>query len=263
MMMKCSSCNARFTNKQALSTHVYPDSPACRKAMKAPTTPASFAPSQSMTRTGRGSMPASGTMMLPRGLQGSSTDVAGIASVFSALNIEGGNNGTEVTVVHRHAAEPKAKKVTKVLNKQVNMLIDASGSMRGAGIEQAKDGGIDVVNSLNPERDWFGVATFHSGMTVLHDPVCLKHASSEHGTKKKELNYILRNYCLEGGGTRMRDTIIDRMSAFVPPPKKGPKLVIQPELVVITDGADNRSKTDAAETNKFIMNKVAKTPWME
>ena len=262
-MQKCSSCNKRFTNKQALNTHLYQESPECRSPKKA-AAPVPSAPSQSMTRAGRGSQPAPGTMTLPMGLPAGLTDVTGLASALSAWNFAGGDNGTEVTVVRRHAAkQPKAEKVTKALNKQVNTLIDASGSMSGRRIEQAKDGAINVLNSLNPERDWFGVATFHSGMTVLHNPVCLKHKSDTHGNKKDELNHILSNYTLEGGGTKMNDSIIDRMSAFVPPPKKGPKLVIQPELIVLTDGGDNMSTHSAEQTNKFIKDFVAKTPWME
>jgi hypothetical protein len=58
------------------------------------------------------------------------------------------------------------------------------------------------------------VASFHSGMTVLLNPVSLKHKSDAHGTKEYELNNILRNYRLEGGGTRMIDTIIDRMQSL-------------------------------------------------
>lgn len=262
-MLKCFSCNTPFTHKLALNTHLHRDSPGCRSAKKA-TALVPSAHSESSTRVGRGSHSAPGTMALPTGLRGALTDVTGLASALSAFNFEGGNNGTEVTVVRRHAAErPKAEKVTKALNKQVNALIDASGSMAGSRIKQATDGAINVVDSLNPDRDWFGVATFHSGMTVLHNPVCLKHKSDAHGNKKDELNHILRNYCLEGGGTRMNDAIIDRMSTFVPPPKKGPKLVIQPELIVITDGGDNSSTRSAEETNKFIKDFVAKTPWME
>ena len=93
-MLKCSSWNKRFTNKQALKTHLYQESPECRSPKKKAAAPVPSAPTQSLTRAGRGSQPAPGTVTLPTRPPPGVADVTGLESVFSAWNVAGGDIGT-------------------------------------------------------------------------------------------------------------------------------------------------------------------------
>jgi len=241
-MLTCSTCRACFASKFDLSAHLRVNK-SCKVAPKG--------------RVGGG---GGGGVMVRGG---------GVGGVEVRGGVRGGTTVFKHVEVHHQYTKPPNPKLateTKALNKQVICLIDASGSMSGDRIKQAINGTCSVLNHLDEKRDWFGFTTFHSGMTTHFQPTALKYTTNaknasgqKYPNKRAEMQAALQRYTLEGGGTRMYDSMCDCMSHFKAPPGK---LEIQTELVVLTDGGDNMSSRSAAQANEYIKKFVADTPWM-
>lgn len=118
----------------------------------------------------------------------------------------------------------------------VMVVLDVSGSMQEEGrLEQAKQALRDFITQLDDE-DGFGLTIFSNDATVL-SPI------SPLGPKRREMLDRVGGL-FSGGNTRLVDTVIEAYDTLS---DEAPGASIR-SLVVLSDGADNRSESASVST---------------
>jgi Ca-activated chloride channel family protein len=138
-------------------------------------------------------------------------------------------------------AAPKVEaRSSEVVAKDVIYVLDVSGSMQGAKIDQAKKALEYVIDKLNPE-DSFNIITFSTGVT--------KYANSlRPGTEKREALSFIRAVRAEGS-TNINRALLEALAMVQ---KSRPTLVI-----FMTDGLPT---TDETNPQRIIANAKSAAP---
>lgn len=265
----CFACRAMFVSRSDLQSHLATSTSCCKRS----------AGPKALTKTGGcGGVVVKGSNTYVTGRCAGDL-VKGMNSVFisqgfaapgecvsmdsfalsnypSILSL--GRPGTQTFVkaeVIQREAVVVEKKVQRILNKQVQVCCDASGSMSGAPYSEAMNGLRSILLGLNVDHDWFGLSVFGTTVRRVVNPVFLKTAPSnaKYASKRDEINAEISGLMTAGanlGGTALYDAVAEAANAFRRA-KKG--VAVQYELVVLTDGADGSSRSYSKESVNALL----------
>jgi Ca-activated chloride channel family protein len=140
----------------------------------------------------------------------------------------------------RYAAEKE-----KVLDKNLILVLDSSGSMSGRKIRQAKDAARFIVDHLN-DRDRFSIIDFDDGVTLFAPEL----VAAEEGRRRQALKFI--EDIEDSGGTNINEALLRALGLM--PAGDRPNYVLfltdgQP-TVGITGVADILKNVEAANTRR-------------
>lgn len=172
------------------------------------------------------------------------------------------------TTMQRQLNPPTRKaEVQRVRNKQVIVLVDESYSMKGDRWKRTVGGTQGVLMSL-PENSYFGLYAFGSEFRECYEPMNIskegvgKNAKGKaYATRRAEINGSIMSLDPALTATRMFDSVLEAFQKFKKPPADYIK--VQLELIVLTDGGDNRSTKTASEINRILRGLLKASPWMD
>ena len=175
---------------------------------------------------------------------------------------------TTTTTTTKAVQAPDRKVVVdRKRNKQVIVLLDESSSMRGDRWKAAVSGGQSVLMSLS-ENNYFGLSAYASEFREIYKPMNIskggvgKSAKGKpYATRRDEINASILRLEPALRATRMFDSVLDAIGKFEQPPADFIK--VQLELIVLTDGDDNRSKNSPGKVNQMLRRHLASNPWMD
>ncbi len=129
-------------------------------------------------------------------------------------------------------AEPNPADGTEIINKVFTLIIDKSGSMGGAKIEQAKSAAEFIVNNLN-EGDKFNIVSFSSGVSTFQN----SHVINNVENRDAALAYISNLYAQ--GSTNISNALKTSISQFSSADETTANIII-----FFTDGEATTGTTD-------------------
>jgi Ca-activated chloride channel family protein len=103
------------------------------------------------------------------------------------------------------AAPRYADKREKVINKNLVLVLDSSGSMGGAKISQAKDAARFIINHLD-ERDEFSIIDFDDGVTLFSEGLLPASAA----IRDRALKFV--DGIEDSGGTNIHDALLKALA---------------------------------------------------
>jgi Ca-activated chloride channel family protein len=133
----------------------------------------------------------------------------------------------------RYAAERE-----RVIDKNLVLVLDSSGSMSGTKIRQAKDAARFVINHLE-ERDRFSLIDFDDGVTLLAETLVPATAAN----RDKALKFV--DEIQDSGGTNVNDALLRALRLLEPGGR--PNYVL-----FLTDGLPTVGTTEVAEILKNV-----------
>ena len=147
---------------------------------------------------------------------------------MSFLSWEGGGEGYFMVLASPRAAAP----TERVLEKNLVLVLDSSGSMSGPKIDQAKEAARFIIRHLGP-GDRFSIVDFDDGVSVLSDG--LEPAGA--AFREKAMKFV--EGIQDSGGTNIRDALV-RALGMVP---QG----VRPNYILfLTDGQPTVGLTEPA-----------------
>jgi hypothetical protein len=180
---------------------------------------------------------------------------------------------TTTKVIEKSATQIETQRLR---NKQVICMIDESGSMFGTEprFKRAISGSVRVLMSLEP-GSFFGLYTFGKTLEEVYAPMNIsKPGTDKYETKRNEFQSSLAKLAnserWKGSDGRQTEqsrktTLYDSIKKLLTKIKQPPQefIKIQVELVVLTDGDDNGSKSSVQETNAHIKRYVNARSWLD
>ena len=124
--------------------------------------------------------------------------------------------------------------------------LDVSGSMHGSRLTKAVACLDDIYHKVMREHDHYGCYLFHNNVEKLHGPMRKSRVDWDQDQRN-----ILKH---SGGGTALYDAIIQGVQDITvfDFKDKGPNHKYVVEHLVITDGADNSSRSNVHTTGQTI-----------
>ena len=126
----------------------------------------------------------------------------------------------------------------KVLNKNLILVVDSSGSMSGKKIRQAKEAVRFVINHLN-KKDKFSLVDFDDGVTLFSSEIIAANPEN----REKALHFV--DEIEDSGGTNINDALLQALKMI----ERGER----PNYILfLTDGLPTAGITRTAEILKNI-----------
>jgi len=116
---------------------------------------------------------------------------------MSFISWEGGGEGYFMVLASPRAAAP----TERVLEKNLVLVLDSSGSMSGQKIDQAKEAARFIIRHLGP-GDRFSIVDFDDGVSVLSDKI------EPAGAAFLEKGMAFVDGIQDSGGTNIRDALV-------------------------------------------------------
>lgn len=176
-----------------------------------------------------GSAAQPGSFRLSYLLQPADSEVSATVLLYPDPEIGGGKGGYFLLLTGLPAKNPDADQQMK---REVTIVIDRSGSMRGPKIEQAREAALQVVEGLRP-GEFFNIIDFSDSINSFADRPVVK--SDE--TIAKARTYIKN--IQPNGGTNINDALTEALN---PEPTPG----TLPVVLFLTDGLPTVGQTSEA-----------------
>lgn len=158
-----------------------------------------------------------------RGRKGES-HAAPDTSIYATPDAEGGKNGYFLAMVGRDG-RPGANSILR----EVTLVLDRSGSMRGEKLASMKEAARQIVSGLNPgER--FNIITYNEGVNLFEAAPVEKNAASEKAA------HAWLDAVVARGGTNVHEAL---SSALAQPSHEG----MLPVVLFLTDGLPTIGRT--------------------
>lgn len=136
------------------------------------------------------------------------------------------------------ASPSYASRGEKVLNKNLVFVIDSSGSMSGAKIEQAREAARFIINHLN-KNDNFSLIDFDDGVSLFSSQLIAANQEN----RDKALRFI--DEIEDSGGTNINDALLEALKMIKPGER--PNYVL-----FLTDGLPTVGVTRTADILKNV-----------
>jgi Ca-activated chloride channel family protein len=181
---------------------------------------------------------ASGTLRLSYLLEKEKGAEGLTASVLMYPDPEiGGGEGGYFMILGAFPAAPAEGK-REHQKREVTIVLDRSGSMRGEKIEQAREGALQVVEGLE-EGEWFNIVDYSDSIASFADHAVKKDAESV----RRARGYL--KDLQSNGGTNIHDALVEALHSK---PAEG----TLPVVLFLTDGLPTVGKTREIEIREGV-----------
>ncbi len=170
-----------------------------------------------------------GSFRLSYLLQPTDGEVSATVMLYPDPEINEGKGGYFLLLTGLPAKNPDAE---KQLKREVTIVMDRSGSMRGPKIEQAREAALQVVEGLKPGES-FNIIDFSDSIASFADKPVIKNEE----TIAKARAYI--KSIQPNGGTNIHDALMEALNAA---PTEG----MLPVVLFLTDGLPTVGQTSEA-----------------
>src|SRR5262249_19368640 len=198
-------------------------------------------PNHVTVRLMTGSLAQPGSFRISYLMPKNGDDLAASVLFYPDPEINEGNGGYFLLLTGLPA---KSADADKTLKREVTIVIDRSGSMRGPKIEQAREAALEVIEGLR-EGEYFNLIDFSDSIASFAERPVAKTAESI----EKARAYV--KSITPNGGTNIHDAVVEAL-------RQDPTPGTLPVVLFLTDGlptvgqtSEKEIKDAAAKVNKF------------